>query len=1072
MEIIKKILKNFKYENNIGLLNVTDEFFALYIKKIFNEEQKGILVVTPTLFEANKLNNIVLNYMDTLVFQIDDFMINEAIATSPELKVERLNVLNELINDNKRVVFTDINGYLKKLPNTSDYKEQILELRVGLNIKHSELIDKLYDLGYIKESLVTNIGEIGIRGFVVDIFSVNEEYPVRIEFFGDEIESIRYFDSDTQKSINETEKIEIYPFSFINNNDSNSLYDYMKNPIVIFKDYEQLMISYKRLVEDNFFYSSNDTDAFYDFEYIKPNEKMYWLDFDNEISILNKKNYIDFKTKKVEKFNEDLNKIKKYLVSMIENNKTIIISLSTVNVNKFIKELDIDAVITNESNIFLNKINIIKKAIHYGFIYEDFIFLTEYEMFNKTNILKTKKSRYKFASKIKDFTSINSGDYVVHNTHGIGVYNGIKTISKNGFLNDYLEILYAKGDKLYIPASKLELLSKYSSKEGYVPRINTLNSTAWQKTKQNIREKLKYEASRLLKIQAEREMKKGFAFSNDTPMQTMFESEFLYDETPDQIKVINEIKKDMENNAPMDRILCGDVGYGKTEVAFRAMFKAVIDSKQVIYICPTTLLSRQQYESATERFINFPVNIEILNRFTTLRDTKRILNNLSNGKIDILIGTHRLLSSDIKPSDLGLLIIDEEQRFGVAHKEKIKEYKSNIDVLSLTATPIPRTLQMVMLGIKGLSLVETPPKNRHAVQTYVTPYNDKLVRDIIYKEMSRNGQAFILHNNIDDIENKKYQIEKLVPDAKIIYAHGQMPKKELENRINDFISGKYDVLLCTTIIETGIDIPNVNSLIILNADYFGLSQLYQIRGRVGRSDRIAYAYLMYDNIKILSEIAIKRLQTIKEFTELGSGLSIAARDLSIRGAGDILGSEQAGFIDSVGIDLYMKMLNDEISKLKGIEIEEEVLDNNSSLIEISNHIDNKYIEDESLKIEIHKIINSVKSIDNLIEIKDILEDRFGKINNDLNIYLHEELFEKLLKKQGVIKVNDNNIFIELIFSKEKSESIDYQNVFMKAINIDKDLIFDYKKKMLHIKLVKKKLNKHYLEIINELLEKM
>ena len=1072
MKIFKDILKSFEYKNNIGLLNVTDEFFALYIKKIFQETKKGILIVTPTLFEANKLNNVFSNHIDTLIFQTDDLMINEAIATSPLLKVEKLNVLNELINDDKKVVFTDINGYLKKLPTSNNYKKQIIELKVGTNIKHSELIDKLYSLGYIKESIVTNLGEIGIRGFVIDIFSVNENNPVRIEFFGDEIESIRYFDSDTQKSIKEVENIEIYPFAFVDNEQYNSLYDYMKKPIVIFKDYEQIMISYNRLLEDNFLYSNNDKSSFYDFEYIKPNEKMYWLDFDNEITVLNKKNCVDCNIKKANKFNEDLNKIKKYITDMIKSDKTIIISLSTVDINKFIKELDIDAVITDEKNIFLNKINIIKKVINYGFIYENYIFLTEYELFNKTNISKTTKTKYKFASKIKDFSSINTGDYVVHNAHGIGIYNGIKTISKKGFLNDYLEILYAKGDKLYIPASKLELLSKYSSKEGYVPRINALNSLAWQKTKQNIKEKLRYEASRLLKVQAERELKKGFSFNSDGPLQTMFESEFSYDETPDQIKVIEEIKKDMENAAPMDRILCGDVGYGKTEVAFRAMFKAVMDSKQVLYICPTTLLSRQQYESAIERFNNFPVNIELLNRFVTSKDTKRILKDLSDGKIDILIGTHRLLSSDIKLKDLGLLIIDEEQRFGVAHKERIKEYKSNIDILSLTATPIPRTLQMAMLEIKGLSLVETPPKNRHAVQTYVTPYNDKIVRAIVYKEMSRNGQTFILHNNIDDIENKKHQLEKLIPDAKIIYAHGQMPKQELEDRINDFILGKYDVLLCTTIIETGIDIPNVNSLIILNADRFGLSQLYQIRGRVGRSDRIAYAYLMYDNRKVLSEIAVKRLQTIKEFTELGSGLNIAARDLSIRGAGDILGSEQAGFIDSVGIDLYMKMLNDEISRLKGIEVKEDIIDNSSSIIDISNHINNEYIEDESLKIEVHKIINSVESINNLIEIKDIIEDRFGKINNNLNIYMHEELFEKLIKKQGVIKINDNNKYIELIFSKEKSDAIDYQDIFIKTLNVDKNLIFDYKKKMLYIKLLKKNLSKHYIEIINELLEKM
>ena len=663
------------------------------------------------------------------------------------------------------------------------------------------------------------------------------------------------------------------------------------------------------------------------------------------------------------------------------------------------------------------------------------------------------------------------GDYVVHDSHGIGVYNGIKTLSKNNMLQDYIEVLYADNDKLYIPASKIELISKYTGKEGYAPKINSLNSTAWEKTKQRVKEKIRYEASRLLKVQAERSLKKGFAYSKDSEMQTLFENEFIYDLTPDQIRAINEIKKDMESDVPMDRILCGDVGYGKTEVAFRAAFKAINDSKQVLYLCPTTLLSKQQYENAVERFKNYPVKIGILNRFTPKKREEQILKDLENGNIDFVIGTHRLLSNDIKPKDLGLLIVDEEQRFGVAHKEKLKEFKSNIDILTLTATPIPRTMQMAMVGLRNLSLIETPPKNRHAVLTYVLEENNKIVKDIIYKEMSRDGQVFILYNKVETIENKVKELQKLVPDARIVYAHGRLPKNELGDIMNRFVNKEYDCLVCTTIIETGIDIPNANSLIIYDASNFGLSQLYQIRGRVGRSERTAYAYLMYNKNKTLTENAIKRLKVIKEFTELGSGFNIAARDLSIRGAGDILGAEQAGFIDAVGIELYMKMLNNEIKILKGEKVEE-VQEKTIPLIEVNNHIDNSYVTEEELKLTIHKMINNITNITSYNDVKKELEDRFGKLDNNMIIYMNEELFESYLRKlEGKIFIN-NDLFIEIIFSKEISEKLNYEDLIVTSLNISKDIIFSYKDNKLHIKLKKHNKDKSYILTLNKLLEKM
>ena len=658
----------------------------------------------------------------------------------------------------------------------------------------------------------------------------------------------------------------------------------------------------------------------------------------------------------------------------------------------------------------------------------------------------------------------------MHNVHGIGVYNGIKVLKKGNLLMDYLEILYAKGDKIYIPASKIELIGKYNGKDGYVPTINSLNSTLWQKTKQRIREKIKVEAARLIKIQAEREVKKGFSFSKDSPMQEMFESEFIYSLTPDQEKVVKEIKKDMESSSPMDRILCGDVGYGKTEVAFRAIFKAVFDGKQVLYLCPTTILCRQQYDVAIERFKNYPVNIGIINRFVSNSTIKSTLEKLKEGEVDILFATHRGLSDDVVFKDLGLLVIDEEQRFGVIQKEKIKEMKSSVDVLTLTATPIPRTLQMAVLGIKNLSLIETPPKNRKSVVTCVVPFDKKLVREILYKEVARGGQVFILYNRVDDIESKVAMFKSLLPDVTINFAHGKMNQDAFESVINDFVDNKFNVLVCTTIIETGIDIPNVNSLIVMDADRFGLSQLYQLRGRVGRSDTLAYAYLMYERSKVLTEKAIKRLKVIKEYTQLGSGFSIATKDLAIRGAGDILGSEQAGFIDSVGIDMYLKMLDEEVQRIKGKEINEEVGEEIS--LNVSSHIKDEYVKDEDIKIEIHKLVNSIDSYEKLASVKELIEDRFGKADSDLDLYMNEQLFEFFVKKSGIIKVYDNSVYREITFDEKKSSELDYEEFFTKSLKINKSFKFVYKGNKLIVSLFYKNSNTHVVYDFNHLLKEL
>ena len=645
---------------------------------------------------------------------------------------------------------------------------------------------------------------------------------------------------------------------------------------------------------------------------------------------------------------------------------------------------------------------------------------------------------------------------------------------KNGYKKDYIKLVYDGGDVLYIPVEKIDRISKFSGKEGVSVKLDSLSNDKWQKKKARVKSRLEDIAANLIKVSAEREAMKGFAFSEDDENQVLFDSEFEFEETADQLKAINAIKYEMELSKPMDMLLCGDVGYGKTEVAFRAIFKAINDGKQVAYLCPTTILSNQQYKNALSRFSTFPVNIALLNRFVDGSKQKKIIEDLENGKIDILFGTHRILSNDIKFKDLGLLVIDEEQRFGVTHKEKIKQYKANIDVLTLSATPIPRTLQMSMAGIRSLALIETAPSQRLPIQTYVLGENNNVIKDAIYKELSRNGQVFILYNHVDNIEGKMNDLNRLVPEARMNYAHGQMTKIELENRMQDFIDHEFDVLVCTTIIETGIDIPNVNTLIIMDADRFGLSQLYQIRGRIGRSDKIGYAYLMYDARKELNDIAVKRLNTIKEFTELGSGFKIAMRDLSIRGAGDILGSEQSGFIDTIGIELYLKMLNEAVLKLKGEYVEEEVDEtlDNKTLIDVDTHIGDEYINDDDLKIEIHKMINGVDSPDKFKEIKTILEDRFGHVSHEMEIYMYEEWFEKLASKFGIKKVKQTKTNIDLELSEEVSSKINGEDLFMTSYEVSKNFKLSYKENKIHILFDIVNLDKHFLVYIIELLNKM
>ena len=1082
--------------SDYSIIGLNKEMSSLYIYDSFIKYNKGILVVASELYEANLLFEYLSKYTDkVLFFPMDDFLTSEAISVSPEFKTERIDTLNKLINDDKYIVVTNLMGYLRYLPLPSLWKDSNVNISVNCDYDRDSLLNKLYNMGYIRNVLVNETGNIGVRGYVIDIFPIMEENPVRIEFWGDTVTSIKYFDVDTQRSISEIDNICIYPFTEFLLNDYSidfinsqkylanygsvaSIYNYINDGICFFSDYNLILNSYSTLVDTIMDYDANysaDIKINYmnSFTDIAIKHSVYIMNFDNVVNKSVKS--LKFSINNIENYDNNYEKLKSDLLNYVKNNKTVIICVLDKNMASRISNyLEIDDIIyTDECNIIDGKINLIIKSIPRGFIYGNYIVISDVDIFSLGNTVKKYKSKFKTGTRTSNILDINKGDFVVHEMFGIGIYDGLVTIPKNGMKKDYLKIIYADDDILYIPVENIDRISKFSGKDGVGVKLNSLSNDNWQKKKGKVKAKLESIADDLLKVSADRELKVGFAFKKDDENQKMFDSGFVYTETPDQIKAINDIKREMESSKPMDMLLCGDVGYGKTEVAFRAMFKAVDSGKQVAYLCPTTILSNQQYTSCIERFKDFPVRIELLNRFVDKSRQKKIIDDLEKGLVDIVFGTHRLLSNDVKYRDLGLLVVDEEQRFGVTHKEKIKQYKSTVDVLTLSATPIPRTLQMSMSGVRSLSLIETAPQERYPIQTYVLEENNLVIKDAIYKELSRNGQTFILYNNVNNIETKVNEFRSLVPEAKIDYVHGQMNKVTLENKMNNFINNKFNVLVCTTIIETGIDIPNVNTLIILDADRFGLSQLYQIRGRIGRSNKIGYAYLMYGKNKFLTDTAIKRLDVIREFTELGSGFKIAMRDLSIRGAGDILGREQSGFIDSIGIELYLKMLNEAVRKSKGEKIiEEDTKKNDKPLIEVSTHISDSYISDVELKILIHKKINEVKDETTLNDIRDELSDRFGKISEEMEIYMYEEWFEKIAKSLGINKVvtMKNNIDIELPC--ELSSKIDGERLFNDAYSISKMFRFLYKDSSIHIILDTIKLEKHFLIYLIELLEKI
>ena len=986
-----------------------------------------------------------------------------------------------------------------------------------MRIELLELKNKLLLSGYQYSSKVDQPFYFSQRGGVIDVYSLQYDNPIRIEFFDDEIESIRFYDGQSQRTIQNVIDVEIIPATDILYRDdevedvvsqiqtlkqecmsqldtfmqdelsqniaidienlkqhdtsfsmykfiaffkeTTSLLNYIDKPILYLSHYSNILENYKLYIEELFFYNKElfeegrsllKLKLHYDINDVIKGDKVYSELFKS------KDKQIPFNAREVNSLYQSETQLIKELGGYARLSKVLIILSNDMhyhNIMDLLERHNLTYTLVNDQDDLYPGINITKGTLGCGIelLDEGLVVITEKELYDQVPAKKKAYVKYKNAKVLQRFDELNVGDYIVHDTHGIGQYLGIKTLEVQGVHRDYLYISYRGNDTLYVPVEQFKLIRKYTSAHGKIPKVNKLGSTDWQKTKQRIKNKVDDLADELIALYSKRLVQKGFAFMPDTPLQESFENEFPYELTPDQQQATKEIKADMEQPRPMDRLLCGDVGFGKTEVALRAAFKAIASEKQVALLCPTTILSSQHYHTVEQRFRNFPVNFALLNRFTTAKEVTRIKEGLKDGTIDMVIGTHKILNNAIKFKDLGLLIIDEEQRFGVRQKEKIKEYKETIDVLTLSATPIPRTLQMSLMGVRSLSQIETPPTNRLPVQTYVMEKNPTIVKQVIERELSRDGQVFYLYNRTSSIERVANEIALKIPGARVGIGHGQMHKDDLEDVMIKFTNKEYNVLVCTTIIETGIDIPNANTLIIEDADRFGLSQLYQIKGRVGRSDRNAYAYLLYRANKQMNEEATKRLTAIKEFTQLGSGYKIAMRDLSIRGAGDILGGQQAGFIDTVGFDMYMKILMESVDEKQGKKEKEEVPALN---VNVDGYIPNDYVNTDLEKLELYQRLDKVQNFTELQAIKEELNDLYGKLPKSVNTLVEKREFDLIMNENSFDKMKEEKNLVEVYLSREFSDKLDGEKLFMMLTPYRKKISITYTNKQIVIKFLK------------------
>lgn len=1029
---------------------------------------------------------------EILLFHGQEFVPYQVFAKSREAVSQRLRTLTQLVLEKPSFVIATPEAFCQKLIPNRVFRSALLTVKRGQALDRDDLVRRLVALGYERVELVEVPGQFALRGSLVDIFPPNQRKPVRIDFFDDEVDSLRYFDEENQRTIEmiaeavigpaeetllpagdrqqalaelreqwqeavrrlqklkkkaaiqelnqkmeqlleqleqgvKPENLERFqPFFYP---DQETVLDYFSTPPVVLLDEPQVL--WDRWLQ----YEKERGEAFVELmetgNVLPGQEKLYadteeirsilgrypvvaFASLPQKLELVNPESMIHVQAKSMHPFLGKVDLFRDDVAQWKKDHYSVVLVVGTREQGEQLQELllehGMEAVLKDQltTRVYPGQVLILAGQWRQGFDYPalKLVVVTEKEIFGQRTTARRSRVSSQTGAKISSLTDLKEGDYVVHTQHGIGRYLGVQRLEVGGVYRDYLHIQYRGADRLYVPVDQIDLIQKYIGAEGQPPRLNKLGGSEWTRVKNRVKASVRDMAEELIKLYAAREMAIGHAFSPDTPWQQEFESQFPYTETADQLRAIEEVKRDMEKPKPMDRLLCGDVGYGKTEVALRAAFKAVSDGKQVAVLVPTTVLAQQHYHTFRERMASFPITVGLLSRFRTPKEQAEVIKGLKNGSVDIVIGTHRLLSPDVTFKDLGLLIIDEEQRFGVAHKERLKQLKQNIDVLTMTATPIPRTLHMALSGMRDISVIDTPPEDRYPVQTYVVEYHPELIRNAIRRELGRGGQVYYIHNRVADLEKVALEVKELVPEARVALAHGQMREQELEDVMLAFVEGEYDVLVCTTIIENGLDIPNVNTLIVNNADHFGLAQLYQLRGRVGRSNRLAYAYFTFEPNKVVNPVAQKRLNAIKEFTEFGSGFKIALRDLEIRGAGNLLGPEQHGQIMAVGFEMYCRLLEEAIEAAKGTPPVEKKEEKQLAAIElaVSAYLPDEYIGQSGFKMEMYRRLADARTVAEVEEVDEELFDRFGELPLPARNLLRIARLRVLATELGIKKI--------------------------------------------------------------------
>lgn len=1053
------------------------------LQKLSLELKRKVIVI----FEDEHKAKMAAESMDEgLYLPCPEMVWFDSFAHSKQIAIERIESLLRMTSEKHHILFTSVQNIAYKYPRKNQWLEKRLTLTLETELPLELLVKKLFEFGYERVEIVESKGQYSLRGGILDVFSPTYDTPYRIEFFGDEVDSIRSFDIESQTSVDKFSHFDIFPcqemvlsekviqqgieglkaikskvktqksdkinqmvetlsegtyvdgidkfFTFFYS-DYETLVELCDSPIVCIIGNNASMSRLNQYIEE---YSRQFADyltrgevvaeqygRIYDFEQVLHHLNHQTLILDEllikKVAYFNPEQIVKMSTREMNKYFGKMDQVAQDVNKWKLKGYRVLIALSSEErLERFIKTMASFDVTVNTKNEFQHILS--GQAIAFthpldsGFYFDTFktVLLTENELFGESKRIKKK---VKGSGKvIKAFSELSIGDHVVHESHGVGQYVGVEQVKIDMTRKDFIKIRYASDDYLYIPVESAGLIQKYIGTDKEKLKLNKLGGIEWKKTKSRAKKAIDEMTDELIELYAQRHAKKGYAFSEDNEWQREFEAMFPYQETNDQLKCIDEIKRDMEKPAPMERLLCGDVGYGKTEVAMRAAFKAILDSKQVAILVPTTILAQQHYNNLKARFSKFPANIQVLSRFKSKSEQDKIIEDLKNGVVDVVVGTHRLLSNDVRFKDLGLLVVDEEQRFGVKHKEKIKQLKENIDVLTLTATPIPRTLHMSMIGIRDMSVIEDPPEDRYPIQTYVVESDDNLLREALLREIERGGQAYFVHNRVADIDQVASKVQALVPEAKVRFAHGQMNEHALEALMMDFMNHEFDILVCTTIIETGLDISNVNTIVINDGDRFGLSQMYQLRGRVGRSNRLAYCYIFYKHNKVLNEVAEKRLKAIKELTELGAGFKIAMRDLEIRGTGNVLGTAQHGHMEAIGYDLYCKMLEESMLSKKGEVFKERL----QAKIEfaVDAYIPDKYIQNPQMKIEIYKKIAAVDGKSTADSVYEEIEDRFGTVPTSVLNLIRIAHVKSLCEAMGIIEVASNGKEFNLAFSEE------------------------------------------------------